>query len=232
MVSAAFNGLFPEKRGCPHSRHYPTRSPVVINDKRLEYWFVNLQSGAIRCKMPNYMSLTNAKRGGRCAHAQLRIVCKLGFLKPRFRLFSARPYWLTSLCVCVVTGSEPAAPAWYAPNPHTHSVSQDIRLDWWFVMAAGSLSISFLSPPHPNPAPPPTAAHPFAPVPHCGVIRTATLERGDDSRLHTQSLEKILHFPPDFGLERVSTQSWKNEVQKCVILADRWFRPWQKRHIN
>lgn len=32
---------------CLHSHHYPTRSPVLLNDKRLEYWFVNLQSGAI-----------------------------------------------------------------------------------------------------------------------------------------------------------------------------------------
>lgn len=33
------------------------------------------------------------------------------------------------------------------------SVSQDIRLDWWFLMAAGSVSISFTRPPLPNPAP-------------------------------------------------------------------------------
>lgn len=72
-------------------------------------------------------------------------------------------------------------------------------------MAAGSVSISFTCPPPtPKPAPPP--AHPFAPVPHCGVIRTATLERGDDNRIHTQSLDYILHLPLDFGPERVSTK--------------------------
>lgn len=42
--------------GCLRS-HYPTGSPVVINDKRLEYWFVNLQSGAIWCSRRNYMNL-------------------------------------------------------------------------------------------------------------------------------------------------------------------------------
>lgn len=45
--------------GCLHSHHYPTRSLVLINDKLLEYWFVNLQSGAIRCRRQSYMNLTN-----------------------------------------------------------------------------------------------------------------------------------------------------------------------------
>lgn len=67
----------------------------------------------------------------------------------------------------------------------THSASQDIRSDWWFVMVAGSVSISFAYPPTPLP---PIAAHPFASLLHCRVIRTVTLyERGDDKRIYTQS---------------------------------------------
>lgn len=39
--------------GCLRS-HYPTGSSAVINDKRPEYWFVNLQSGAIRCSLQKW----------------------------------------------------------------------------------------------------------------------------------------------------------------------------------
>jgi len=72
-----------------------------------------------------------------------------------------------------------------ATKPSTHSASKDIRSDWWFVMVAGSLSISFAYPPH-HPAP----SHCCSPIlPHCRVIRTVTLyERGDDKRIYTQSL--------------------------------------------
>lgn len=42
--------------GCLRS-HYPTGSSAVINDKRPEYWFVNLQSGAIRCSLQNDRNL-------------------------------------------------------------------------------------------------------------------------------------------------------------------------------
>lgn len=49
-------------------------------------------------------------------------------------------------------------------------------------MVAGSVSISFCI--HPAP----TAAHPFATLSHCGVIRTVTLyERGNDKRIYTGS---------------------------------------------
>lgn len=79
-------------------------------------------------------------------------------------------------------------------KPPTHSASQDIRSDWWFVMVAGSVSISFEYPP-PTPLPP-VAARPFACLPHCRVIRTVTLyERGDDKRIYTQSLaEECISF--------------------------------------
>lgn len=71
-------------------------------------------------------------------------------------------------------------------EPPAASVSQDIRSDWWFVMVAGSVSISFAYPPHLSA---PFDAHPFASPLHCGVIRTATLyERGNDKRIYTQSL--------------------------------------------
>lgn len=70
----------------------------------------------------------------------------------------------------------------------THSASQYIRSDWWFVMVAGSVSISFAYPHPPTPLPP-IAAHPFASLPHCRVIRTVTrYERADDKRIYTQSL--------------------------------------------
>lgn len=61
----------------------------------------------------------------------------------------------------------------------------------WFVMAAGSVSISFScphTPPH-LPCPLPTLPPPAAPGPHCGVIRTATLYERGDSRIPAPSLE-------------------------------------------
>lgn len=55
-------------------------------------------------------------------------------------------------------------------------------------MVAGSVSISSASPRLPTQLAP-VAAHPFASLPHCRVIRTVTLyERGDDKRIYTQSL--------------------------------------------
>lgn len=65
--------------GCPRSRHYPTRSPVVTNDKRLEYWFVNLQSGAIRCRPPNYEF--NGCKGSWAQASPAEDCCELGFFK-------------------------------------------------------------------------------------------------------------------------------------------------------
>lgn len=136
--------------GCPCRHHYPTRSPVVINDKRLEYWFVNLQSGAIRCRPPNYTSLTNAERAGR-RRPQLRIVASWDFKTGSQLLYQPLSTGVQEGCVFMWGwGSEPGATGWSVLNPHTHSVSQDIRLDWWFVMAAGSLSISFTDPPPPR----------------------------------------------------------------------------------
>lgn len=59
--------------GCLHTHHYPTRSPLLINDKRVEYWLVNLQSGTIQYRWQNYMNLTNTMG---CA---LRVKCVCGF---------------------------------------------------------------------------------------------------------------------------------------------------------
>lgn len=68
--------------GCPHSRHYPTRSPVVTNDKRLEYWFVNLQSGAIRCRLPNYEF--NECKGSWMRTSPAEDCCEPGFFGSEF----------------------------------------------------------------------------------------------------------------------------------------------------
>lgn len=140
--------------------------------------------------------------------------CELGFWN-WFTLFQDWPvlmWWRVQNQEC--------RPGTYQTRTLIQSVSQEIRLDWWFVMAAGSVSISFTcTPPHPPgppTLPPPAAAHPFAPVPHCGVIRTATLERGDDNSIHTQSLEYILHLPPDFGRERVSAKVERMKLESVL----------------
>lgn len=206
--------------GCLHSHHYPTRSPVLINDKRLEYWFVNLQSGAIQCRPRNYMTLTNV---GEYALEWtvfvyiygLILSCKMRFWRAfavisnlvraetsAFTIYSnsycnslVDAQWLSCICrewLMLKQGLQLGRVGLICTKPPAHSASQDIRSDWWFVMVAGSVSISFSYPP-----------------PHSPICVFAALQGNHDSdTLWERGRQKDLHTKPGRGIYLIRLSVW------------------------
>lgn len=81
-------------------------------------------------------------------------------------------------------------------KPPTHSTSRDIRSDWWFVMVAGSVSISFAQP-HPTPS-------------YCCLpIRFSAALQGnlDSDTLWERGRQKDLHAKPGRGMYLICLQS-------------------------
>lgn len=172
-----------------------------------KYW-LNLHSGALQWRPESYLKVTNRGKMQTVYRlhlsfkdcSELKLWAKLLSLLFQASTSTSTSY-ISSFCAVVVDVWWLAFMEWLmlkqelrlgrtrliCTNPPARSVSQVIRSDWCFVMVAGSVSISFAYlPPHPAPSAP---AHPFASLPHCRVIRTATLyERGDDKRIYTQSL--------------------------------------------
>lgn len=83
--------------GCLRS-HYPTGSSAVINDKRPEYWFVNLQSGAIRCSVQNDRNLplegglSQGILAAMCVWLQV-CICSWILVPFFFKAFAKRWWW-------------------------------------------------------------------------------------------------------------------------------------------
>ena len=187
--------------GCLRSHHYPTRSPVVINDNRLEYWFVNLQSGAIRCRLQNCMILSNAGRVCICVNVKILVGSKLllELFCQNIPATAVVEWWMPNLGVvyvqsgwCWNRGCSWGELAWYV---RSYALTQSVRiLDqtgglWWWRVSEHFIRI-------PATLLPPVSAPPFASLPHCRVIRTMTLyERGEDNWIYTQSLaEEYISF--------------------------------------
>lgn len=192
--------------GCLRSHHYPTRSPVVINDNRLEYWFVNLQSGAIRCRLQNYMILTNAGRVCICVHVKILAGSKLllQLFCQNIPTTAVVEWWMPNLGVvymqsgwCWNRGCSWGELAWYVRSyALTHSVSQDIRSDWWFVMVKGQRAF------HSH------TRHP-APSRLCSPVCFSAALQGnqDNDTLWARGRQLDLHTKPGRGIYLICLQS-------------------------
>lgn len=109
------------------------------------------------------------------------------------------------LCIWRVVDAETGAAAgeglaWYvASRTLIQLVSQDIRSDWWFVMVAGSVSISFAY----NPPPP------LPPSPNCFA---AALQGNQDSDTSGErGWQWDLRTKPGTGINLVCLKSFKLE---------------------
>lgn len=152
-----------------------------------------------QCRQQNYMNLTNV------GEYALRVECLFGQRHQPLRttvvviviLWWTPNDWVGWEWLMLKQGLQLGRVGLICTKPTTHSASQDIRSDWWFVMVAGSVSISFA-------CPPPAPSRCCSPICFCAALQG----NQDSDTLWERGRQKDLHTKSGRGIYLICLQSW------------------------